>query len=136
MKTVSAPGKVLVSGGYLVLDENEPGVVLATSARFYARLTLNPKRDCFLKVTSPQFHTSYKYQLNRKDLTLELDQDSRKDNFIDTVVKYTFLVIRKWKDLQCSSLQPIQVEMKADNDFYSQILHVRFGSDYYHVSSL
>lgn len=33
--TVSAPGKVLVAGGYLVLDPAYPGLVVSTSSRFY-----------------------------------------------------------------------------------------------------
>lgn len=33
--TVSAPGKVLVAGGYLVLDRPNVGVVLAATARFF-----------------------------------------------------------------------------------------------------
>lgn len=32
---ISAPGKVLVAGGYLVLDQRYDGLVLATSSRFY-----------------------------------------------------------------------------------------------------
>lgn len=32
---VSAPGKVLMAGGYLVLDRQYEGLVLATSSRFY-----------------------------------------------------------------------------------------------------
>lgn len=32
---VSAPGKVLVAGGYLVLDPTYSGVVVSTSSRFY-----------------------------------------------------------------------------------------------------
>ncbi|CAN0544057.1 unnamed protein product, partial [Laminaria digitata] len=31
----SAPGKVLVAGGYLVLDRPNVGVVLAATARFF-----------------------------------------------------------------------------------------------------
>lgn len=34
-RTVSAPGKVLVAGGYLVLDRPNVGVVLAATARFF-----------------------------------------------------------------------------------------------------
>lgn len=33
---VSAPGKVLLAGGYLVLDPAYVGVVIATDARFYS----------------------------------------------------------------------------------------------------
>jgi phosphomevalonate kinase len=32
---ISAPGKVLIAGGYLVLDQLYSGLVLATSSRFY-----------------------------------------------------------------------------------------------------
>ncbi|KAK1651463.1 hypothetical protein QYE76_069268 [Lolium multiflorum] len=35
-RVVSAPGKVLVAGGYLVLELPNPGIVLSTTARFYA----------------------------------------------------------------------------------------------------
>jgi hypothetical protein len=35
-RVTSAPGKVLVAGGYLVLERPNPGLVLSTSARFYA----------------------------------------------------------------------------------------------------
>lgn len=32
----SAPGKVLMTGGYLVLEKPNAGLVLSTNARFYA----------------------------------------------------------------------------------------------------
>lgn len=35
---VSAPGKVLITGGYLVLDQQHPGLVLATTARFHTKI--------------------------------------------------------------------------------------------------
>lgn len=38
-RTVSAPGKVLVAGGYLVLDRPNVGVVLAATARFFSSVT-------------------------------------------------------------------------------------------------
>lgn len=37
--TVSAPGKVLLAGGYLVLDKQYSGLVIATDARFYTATT-------------------------------------------------------------------------------------------------
>jgi hypothetical protein len=36
--TVSAPGKVLLTGGYLVLDPQYAGSVLSVSARFHSRI--------------------------------------------------------------------------------------------------
>ena len=42
-RVASAPGKVLVAGGYLVLERPNAGLVLSTSARFYA--IVRPLRD-------------------------------------------------------------------------------------------
>ncbi len=35
----SAPGKVLITGGYLVLEPRFTGLVLSVSARFYSRIS-------------------------------------------------------------------------------------------------
>lgn len=55
--TVSAPGKVLIAGGYLVLDPAYFGLVLATDARFYASVRPLGSGDqcCTVQVRSPQF---------------------------------------------------------------------------------
>lgn len=54
--TVSAPGKVLVAGGYLVLDPAYFGVVYATDARFYTSVAPLKGRDVpTIRVRSPQF---------------------------------------------------------------------------------
>lgn len=54
---ISAPGKVLAAGGYLVLDPAFSGVVISTSSRFYTVVrdepTLPPGT---LRVRSPQFN--------------------------------------------------------------------------------
>jgi len=61
---VSAPGKVLVAGGYLVLDPAYPGLVVSTSSRFYchaqSQITSASHVDpatspCTITVRSPQF---------------------------------------------------------------------------------
>ena len=36
VRIASAPGKVLITGGYLVLERPNAGIVLSTNARFYA----------------------------------------------------------------------------------------------------
>lgn len=36
LRVASAPGKVLVTGGYLILERPNAGLVLSTNARFYA----------------------------------------------------------------------------------------------------
>ena len=50
---ISAPGKVLIAGGYLVLDPAYSGVVASTSSRFYTAIT--PATSNRIVVRSPQF---------------------------------------------------------------------------------
>jgi phosphomevalonate kinase len=54
----SAPGKVLVTGGYLVLDQQYTGLVIGTSARFYTviRTLGGDEAQGTIKVRSPQFN--------------------------------------------------------------------------------
>jgi len=56
---VSAPGKVLIAGGYLVLDPAYPGLVIATDSRFYTFITdeedSNQVPQSTILVESPQF---------------------------------------------------------------------------------
>jgi len=57
---VSAPGKVLLAGGYLVLDPAYSGVVVSTSSRFYTVIT-QAKTNRII-VRSPQFvNASWSY---------------------------------------------------------------------------
>jgi len=51
---VSAPGKVLVAGGYLVLDPAYSGTVVSTSSRFYTIVRDDQAADTIV-VRSPQF---------------------------------------------------------------------------------
>ena len=55
--TVSAPGKVLIAGGYLVLDPAYTGLVLATNARFYTNVSSSTRigHKPLIRVRSPQF---------------------------------------------------------------------------------
>ena len=62
--TVSAPGKVLAAGGYLVLDPAYPGLVVSTTSRFFCHArstTRTPSSEpagpssCLITVRSPQF---------------------------------------------------------------------------------
>lgn len=57
---VSAPGKVLVAGGYLVLDPTYSGVVVSTSSRFYtvvkdSEIAERQDGSVRIRVRSPQF---------------------------------------------------------------------------------
>jgi phosphomevalonate kinase len=63
---ISAPGKVLLAGGYLVLDPTYSGVVVSTSSRFYTVIS-RAKSNCII-VRSPQFINatwSYTWSISR-----------------------------------------------------------------------
>lgn len=53
----SAGGKVLLAGGYLILDPKFSGVVISTSSRFYTVITDGAAHSNQPKITvrSPQF---------------------------------------------------------------------------------
>lgn len=56
---VSAPGKVLIAGGYLVLDPAYSGIVVSTSSRFYTVIqALAAGTTNTIRVRSPQFNDS------------------------------------------------------------------------------
>ena len=60
---VSAPGKVLLAGGYLVLDPKYSGIVVSTSSRFYSVVSPAPTPG-LVTVNSPQFiNAVWKYSV-------------------------------------------------------------------------
>lgn len=67
----SAPGKVLVVGGYLVLQEGTPGLVVSATSRFYAVLSRVAAADASgldngavpVSISSPQFRRDWQYHL-------------------------------------------------------------------------
>ncbi len=54
---VSAPGKVLLAGGYLVLDRQHTGLVFGLSARIHVIVQARPPGNHWsgIRVRSPQF---------------------------------------------------------------------------------
>lgn len=79
---VSSPGKVLMAGGYLVLDPAFSGVVVSTSSRFYT--VVQPAgasgqdaqvRPIQISVRSPQFlNATWVYELALADAVVRVEQ--------------------------------------------------------------
>ncbi|KAG2388797.1 hypothetical protein C9374_000236 [Naegleria lovaniensis] len=132
---VSAPGKVLITGGYLVLDPNYSGLVLSTSSRFYTTITesevysattatLNyPLRTpLVIELNSPQFHftTRYEFVKNSVDGSFELKSNSEKRNpYIENSILYALCVAEQAAGAKTENRR-ISIKLQADNDFYSQ----------------
>ncbi len=138
--TVSAPGKALIAGGYLVLEHPNVGIVISCTSRFYATARaieyheenikpLERDSNCVLVViNSPQFHSVQVYSYNW-ELGL-VEQVSQSGNtFVEKCIRlvFAFLLkhnkekfIRKLKYL-INKGQALAIKLRANNDFYSQI---------------
>jgi len=57
---VACAGKVLITGGYLILYPQYSGLVLSTSCRISARLTQKPGEPC-IQVTSAKFGKTWNF---------------------------------------------------------------------------
>ena len=142
--TVSAPGKVLLAGGYLVLESPNVGLVIAVNKRFYCTLSaLAPNENqtgneffTTIVVKSPQFHSSWEYQVHVRypigDVestgTLSMTASSlnkSKNDFVEKTLRVTLAYIVAIK----KRLPPsITLTIQADNDFYSVVPHLH-GKD-------
>lgn len=136
--TVSAPGKALIAGGYLVLESPNVGLVIGASSRFYTTIQLssldnttsNQSTSTILHilVNSPQFHTSFKYDYNIDDNTLKQASDNGNE-FVEKCLSLVFsflcelLTYGKFKQHIIDNYNDMQlcITLRADNDFYSQI---------------
>ena len=77
---VSAPGKVLIAGGYLVLDPAYSGVVVSTSSRFYTVVRdAEDVEEGKIRVRSPQFtNATWEYSVSKTEdekLSVEASAD-------------------------------------------------------------
>lgn len=76
---VSSPGKVLVAGGYLVLEPSYSGIVVSTSSRFYTVIH-DARGSNHIQVRSPQFtdatwNYTVKFGKSPSDVTVEEHAD-------------------------------------------------------------
>jgi phosphomevalonate kinase len=141
---VSAPGKVLLAGGYLVLDRDYSGLVVATSSRFYCVIDTSPSGpDSSLEIPSitvqagqfPRDESTWSYRLQtgpQGGFALE-QVDKRKNKFVEiTLTKALEVVleslIKVHGEEAMSELEKrvrgdaagMRIVVLADNDFYSQ----------------
>nr|QEV81810.1 Phosphomevalonate kinase [Prunella vulgaris] len=131
----SAPGKVLMTGGYLVLERPNAGIVLSTNARFYAIVKPfyeEAKPDSWawgwtdVKLTSPQMGREIMYKLSLKNLMLQCVSSSDSRNpFVEYALQYVvaaaFDIFDKTKkeELQKLLLLGLDITILGCNEFYS-----------------
>jgi phosphomevalonate kinase len=129
---VSAPGKVLLAGGFLVLDPQYFGIVISTSARFYTLIrplpTQSSSEGIRIKVQAAQFpkqESVWEYDLSLS-AGIELKPCSKKDEgnkfvqlTIDCALRYALEVVGE-EGVKKGLGSGVEIIVLADNDFYSQ----------------
>lgn len=140
--TVSAPGKILLVGGYLVLEEPNVGLVVAVDKRFYCRCsvifgdTTTEIPSCIsIRVHSPQFGSTWMYQYNVSKQRFLVNNNtepyttSSSNPFVEKALKVALLYLFPKTADHPSTDRKIPNEMEltivADNDFYSLVPHLR-----------
>ncbi|KAF9098824.1 phosphomevalonate kinase [Mortierella sp. AM989] len=131
---VSAPGKVLIAGGYLVLDPTYSGLVVATDARFYTLIRSNNHSQSSsgkykITVRSPQFDSAtWNYwvaiQESSKDVIVSAsEEDQSRNTFVELALVYSFAILGKLIPTE-SIVQRLEtgldIVIAGNNDFYSQ----------------
>eukprot|EP00934_Nitzschia_sp_Nitz4_P002568 Nitzschia sp. Nitz4//scaffold18_size181773//34377//35961//NITZ4_001901-RA/size181773-processed-gene-0.6-mRNA-1//1//CDS//3329539969//2558//frame0 len=123
--TVSAPGKVLLAGGYLVLERPNAGLVVAANRRFYSTVQpgATPNRIC---LRSPQFHASWEYEFDAATSNI---QPCTSNNSVNSFVEKTLRVCLLYLfDPDASNQVSLDITIQADNDFYSVMPHLPSGA--------
>ncbi|KAB2577432.1 putative phosphomevalonate kinase [Lasiodiplodia theobromae] len=127
---VSAPGKVLLAGGYLVLDRDFNGLVFGLSARIHVLVRpLSTGSGVSLSeiiVQSPQFvgaSWEYGYRLAESAGGIEVTQLQaratealHRNPFVETALSYALTYISA---ITPQRIAPASITILADNDYYS-----------------
>ncbi|KAH0547729.1 hypothetical protein FGG08_000219 [Glutinoglossum americanum] len=127
---VSAPGKVLLAGGYLVLDRQYSGLVFALDARIHVHaksLHTSGAELSEITVRSPQFQDAewrYGYHLTEHDGGVAVTQLKGSSTstlspniFIETALGYSLTYISAISD---ANIEPSSLTVLADKSYYSQ----------------
>ncbi|KAF5393505.1 hypothetical protein D9757_000591 [Collybiopsis confluens] len=120
---VSAPGKVLIAGGYLVLDPAYSGVVVSTSSRFYTAISASTRGSNTIQVRSPQFNDStWTYSVSSASVK-PTDDAAGTNKFVQLALQHTVSFAFKTRGIEATDqilANGLDIVIVGDNDFYSQ----------------
>lgn len=122
---VSAPGKVLLAGGYLVLDRKYTGLVVATSSRFFTAVKDASGSRVSITVRAGQFPSeasTWSYDITLGDRVHLTQSTGGKNKFVEITLANVLQCAyeRLGRDMQARIEGGVDVVVLADNDFYSQ----------------
>lgn len=110
----NAPGKVLITGGYLVLEQQYAGLVLSSTARFHTSITAQQDAPICICVESPQYHNLNKYEYQQGGKLTNYG----KHLYVENVLLFCMTLVEQVKG--ATALHAVHIKIEADNDFYSQ----------------
>ncbi|KAI8366113.1 Phosphomevalonate kinase [Radiomyces spectabilis] len=122
----SAPGKVLLAGGYLVLEQCFSGLVVGTSARFYTGIRAAKGDPHIIRVSSPQFDAAswaYSAQAVDEELVFASLPTESQNKFVETCLRFALMIIQQRIESEIFNKvmeTGLDVSIVGDNDFYSQ----------------
>ncbi|KAL5601390.1 hypothetical protein BROUX41_002623 [Berkeleyomyces rouxiae] len=129
---VSAPGKVLLAGGYLVLDREYSGLVFGLSARINTIVspieTIEGVQIQEIVVESPQFVDAvwrFGWHLAPADggivvTQLQIDGKMSRNPFVETALAYALTYVNAMSpEAAKHGISPAKLRVLADNDYYS-----------------
>ena len=143
--TASCPGKVLIVGGYLVLQDGVPGLVISTSARFFSQLrwlsagpvASAPNLDVVsVEIHSAQFHSTWHYGLRTASPFVLVPAATAgtvpppRNVFAECAINCALAAaaaLLSPGDLAARLVAAaaagrlLRIDLAADNDFYSQV---------------
>ncbi|PWY79284.1 Phosphomevalonate kinase [Aspergillus heteromorphus CBS 117.55] len=133
ISAASAPGKVLLTGGYLVLDRHYTGTVFALDARIHVivQQMRRTSRDAeeqteaenIIVVRSPQFVDAvWEYTVQRCDnkggVKVVQKGDGRRNPFVETSLSYALTYIGYIANSK--DFGSLSITILADSDYYSE----------------
>jgi len=135
--TVSAPGKVLLAGGYLVLEAPNAGFVVAADKRFYTSVSAGngnndnngsdeARQPMRIRVESPQFHSTWNYTYDESNCHLVASPSNESVNpFVEKTLRVCLIYLLLSSKLTTLAAPPsLDILIRADNDFYSVLPHL------------
>lgn len=117
-RAYSAPGKALITGGYLVLDPSYRAYVIALSARMHAVVkTFESKQNnnFEIDVCSSQFNNDcWSYALNNESNYIPVERNQKKNPFVEMVILNVLNYFKPGK------VSKIAIEIFSDPGYHSQ----------------
>lgn len=123
--SASAPGKVLICGGYLVVEAPNIGISIGVNARFKSTVTKAAPRDDgphHVTIVSPQFGATFEFTVTVSSSDVTVAQSAgRESPFLFNAILATFAYLGSAAGAHgLGAPVALEVVLQADNDFYSQ----------------